>query len=283
MSQQISIQQIDSGFIVRGYTYPYRETLKASGATWDAANLWWHLPGKELPSEIVALVVGTDKPSKPSKPAKATKSAPKPLRPLPPQGESPLRNPQFAAPTATPPAKPDARIAKWRKSANALQKQIDRLHRPFGDQNLTHRRQRLFDSRIKEGDRLIKHQHALRAIADALERGELPAILAKLTRTETLLELADGYSWSAPLVFDYQFTDVLRLPLNAEDQAFVNSFHASCKAKHASNVTLSHALGDTRVWRHLHRYILPQKFNNFKHYTERAGIVMKINRGLTLI
>ncbi len=73
----------------------------------------------------------------------------------------------------------DPRVQRFRDAADRLQKQIDHAMRPM-TQNPTPKRMREYNSRMIDGRDLQRTQRALRAIADAVESGSLPPILANL-------------------------------------------------------------------------------------------------------
>jgi hypothetical protein len=79
-------------------------------------------------------------------------------------------------------------ITKIRTLADGLQKQIDAKRSPaIGDMNRTARRIRIAENMRAEGDRLANIQQAMRGIADAAERGDLPEVLAGV-RTKSQVE-----------------------------------------------------------------------------------------------
>lgn len=84
--------------------------------------------------------------------------------------------------------------AKLLDLADGLQKKIDEKRGPM-TQNWTAKRQREFESRQRDADRLEKTQLALRALARAHDRGDCPEILAKV-KTKTAVDLVLGQLWA---------------------------------------------------------------------------------------
>lgn len=80
----------------------------------------------------------------------------------------------------------ETRAAKFRSLADSLQSQIDTKRRPM-KQNATPKRLREYRSRVHDGNNLERTQQALRAIADAIDAGNLPDILSTL-RTKKDIE-----------------------------------------------------------------------------------------------
>ena len=85
---------------------------------------------------------------------------------------------------------PDLKKAeRLNKIAERMQKQIDsKLNPAIGQQRPTARRARIAHSIREDGQKLVKIQSCLRAIAAAAERGDLPSILSKIT-TKSQVEL----------------------------------------------------------------------------------------------
>ena len=74
--------------------------------------------------------------------------------------------------------KADKRPARFRKMADALQKQIDsKRHPAIADQNLTRRRAHIAESMAHDADNLERIQHILRGMADEADAGRLPLVL----------------------------------------------------------------------------------------------------------
>lgn len=83
------------------------------------------------------------------------------------------------------------RVAKLRKTADGMEKQIDaKLNPAVADQNPTPRRSRILEGMRAEGERMQRIQGMLRAIADQTEAGTLDKSLANVStkaEIETLL------------------------------------------------------------------------------------------------
>jgi len=73
----------------------------------------------------------------------------------------------------------DKRVDKFRKMADDLQRQIDERRRPL-TQNPTPKRMSEYKSRVHDGNNLERTQQALRALADRIERGDLPQLLSDI-------------------------------------------------------------------------------------------------------
>jgi hypothetical protein len=77
--------------------------------------------------------------------------------------------------------KVDKRPARFRKMADALQKQIDsKRHPAIAGQNLTRRRAHIAESMAHDADNLERIQHILRGMADEADAGRLPPVLDKI-------------------------------------------------------------------------------------------------------
>lgn len=84
--------------------------------------------------------------------------------------------------------------ANFRVLADRMQKDIDHHMRPFGDRNVTRKRQQEYESRMADGRNLQKVQANLRALADAIEQGRLPEILQGI-RTKWSVEWLTFRDW----------------------------------------------------------------------------------------
>ena len=71
--------------------------------------------------------------------------------------------------------KDQKKAARFRKMAVTMEKQIEDKRRPM-TQNPTPKRMREYNSRMHDANNLERTQRALKAVADSLEAGTLPAI-----------------------------------------------------------------------------------------------------------
>lgn len=71
----------------------------------------------------------------------------------------------------------DPKVQRFRRMADTLQKQIDDRRAPMS-QNPTPKRVREHNHRLHDADNMERTQVALRVLADALDVGELPAVLS---------------------------------------------------------------------------------------------------------
>ncbi len=83
---------------------------------------------------------------------------------------------------------PTKRIAQFRRMADTLDKQIEDKRREM-TQNPTPKRMREYNSRLHDADNLDRLQKALRAMADAMESGTLPAKLEGITKKADIQSL----------------------------------------------------------------------------------------------
>lgn len=81
-----------------------------------------------------------------------------------------------------------ALAAKFSAMADAMQQTIDDKRRPM-TQNATPKRLKEYMSRNLDGDNLERGQRALRALARAWERGEVPVVLAGLRRKVDIVSM----------------------------------------------------------------------------------------------
>lgn len=113
-----------------------------------------------------------------------------PPEPKVPVAQVPGRGVAPPAPAAAGPPVVDKRIPKLRTAATQMQRQIDaKLHSGIAEQRPTQRRARIAAGMEAEGLRLAQIQRYMRAIADAIERGELPEILDPINSKAMLEDL----------------------------------------------------------------------------------------------
>lgn len=104
---------------------------------------------------------------------------------------------------ANAPVAANPRASAFRKQADALTQQVNaKKNPPIAQQNITARRSRIAEGMYKEGERLEKIQNVMRGMADAIERGELPESLAKLSTKAQVEDLMRG-SYPRPYVNEH--------------------------------------------------------------------------------
>lgn len=101
------------------------------------------------------------------------------------------------------------RIAALRKSGDSLTKQIEQKRHPaIADQAVTRRRANIAAGMAKEADYLERQQQALYAIADAIEKGIVPATLENVKSRTDVEAIQRGY-FSLPDMHRSHYNDLL--------------------------------------------------------------------------
>lgn len=122
------------------------------------------------------------------------------------------------------------KAVRFRKLADSLQKQIDsKRHPAIAGQNLTRRRASIIESMARDAYNLERIQSVLRGMADDIDAGKLPAVLANVNNKALIDRILSGWYSS----YETKMTEGQFLAAKVVADAYVKGPSEAVKAEQA--------------------------------------------------